>query len=722
VGGKRIIFYILAVFITGTLILVYVDYNSAKHVNALIVANKRLLGELRIIRNLSELDKSVIVITRKIRGYIESDDTAYLKGIKNDFTELRITEGALLSLANDSNTVPLIHKLDSLVQQKIHLFDNVLNTARLHGTKVAEDTIDANLNPWISYDIEECIAEITSIRRYELTAITRALQRSEKKAIEFSYILIAAVLLAAAGAFWYIILLIQKLIRSEKKVRETARIKENFLANMSHEIRTPMNAILGFTQLLSQKNIDDDTKHYVKAIRDSGENLLSIVNDILDISKIEAGMMRIEQAPFSLRGLVNSIEMMMLPRANAKGIRFSVEIDDSIPDVLEGDAVRLTQILANLLSNALKFTSEGFITLKITAASITGNTVQVKMDVRDTGIGIEPQKLQHIFGRFQQADETITRQYGGTGLGLSIVKDLVELQQGSISVESISGMGTVFHVIIPYIISTHPVAGDFVAMESPFSAPISSDVRILITEDNEFNQSLLSHLFRNWQIQFDMAANGMEAIEKLKTTAYDLVLMDIQMPVMDGYTAARRIRDELQSNIPIIAMTAHAMPGEKEKCLSYGMNDYIAKPVRQEQLSQVISRFTSFTQPAQDAMIARSSQETSMFRYIDLRYIKEISAGNKKYEIDVTQKFLNAVPLALQELQQALQEGNTEKMKRLAHNLKTTISVMGLNELLNPLLDEIEAGNSDLLQTVNKIADICNKALAEAAVFKASLL
>jgi len=485
-----------------------------------------------------------------------------------------------------------------------------------------------------------------------------------------------------------------------------------------------MNAIVGFTQLLGQKNLDTDARHYVQTIERSGENLLAIVNDILDISKIEAGMMRIEHVPFSLRGLINSIETMVQPRANSKGIQLKVEIDSATPDILEGDPVRLTQILNNLLGNAFKFTAEGTVTLKASVEEQHDNTVKIKLAVSDTGIGIEPQKLKHIFGRFEQADDTITRQYGGTGLGLSIVRDLVELQGGTIEVESNPGSGTVFVVVIPYIISTSQIVDNLAAARSPLPVTTPSNVVVLITEDNEFNQSLLMHLFRNWNLRFEIANNGLEAVEKLKLKRYDLVLMDIQMPVMDGYTAARKIRNELKLDVPIIAMTAHAMPGEKEKCLSYGMNDYIAKPVKQEHLSALISKFTSFVPAAPKEETPEGGVISNGYQYISLQYLQDVSAGNKVYEKEATRKFLHAIPLEMDALTLSIKEQDEQKAKAIAHNLKTTISVMGLNELLNPLLDEVEFFTGDwdhLKHTVEAIQDICYKAMVEARQFHNSL-
>lgn len=288
-SGKRIIFYILGAFITGTIILIYVEYNSTKHLNSLIRANKELMGEFKITESMLNATKSKVVIERKIRGFIESGDTNYLTGLNREFDEIQRSQRYLMSIPGDSHTVALIHKLDAIIQTKINLFHNVLHAYHRHGVKSAEDTINANLPEWVSFSIETTVRDITDSRRDEMALITNSVQRSGQQALVFSYMLIALVLLAAALLLWYILHIMQKLIRSERKVRETARIKENFLANMSHEIRTPMNAILGFTQLLSQKSMDGDAKHFVSTIQSSGENLLTIVNDILDISKNRSG-------------------------------------------------------------------------------------------------------------------------------------------------------------------------------------------------------------------------------------------------------------------------------------------------------------------------------------------------------------------------------------------------------------------------------------------------
>jgi len=505
-------------------------------------------------------------------------------------------------------------------------------------------------------------------------------------------------------------------------LRETARVKENFLANMSHEIRTPMNAIVGFAQLLSHEQLDEKSRQYAKAIESSGENLLAIVNDILDISKIEAGMMRIEQVPFGLRGLIHSVETMVAPRAAEKGLLLHTSVAEDVPDVLEGDPVRLTQILNNLLSNALKFTSKGSVSLDLSAKKQQQNHVTIEISVSDTGIGIDPQKLKRVFGRFEQADDTITREYGGTGLGLSIVRDLVLLQGGTIDVESRPGAGTRFIVKLPYGIST-----GIIATESSISEAQTFTTRakrsILAAEDNEVNQSLLQHVFAQWGLPLELANNGAEAVEKLRGKKYDLVLMDIQMPVLDGYTAARKIRNDLKSDVPIIAMTAHAMPGEREKCMRYGMNDYIAKPIKQEQLRQLIGRYIRFVEPDAGGHSERSG-ETPLFTIINLDYLHLVSGGNKAYEQEATEKFLTAIPIAVETLVHSVRGAEEAKVRAMAHNLRSTISVMGLNEKLYPMLDELEYGKGDpkiWSEAADRVREICRGALAEAKLFLRSL-
>jgi CheY-like chemotaxis protein len=487
---------------------------------------------------------------------------------------------------------------------------------------------------------------------------------------------------------------------------------------------------LGFTNLLNARDLKPELAEFVESIHRSGENLLIIVNDILDLSKIEAGMVRIESAPFSVRGLVHSIETMFKEKSKEKNLQFVTVVADTVPDILMGDATRLTQILMNLIGNAAKFTPGGSITVRIDSRSVQENTVQLRCTIQDTGIGIPKDKISGIFDRFQQAEDSITRKYGGTGLGLSIVKDLIQLQHGEISVESEPGKGTTFSFYIPYAISNSSPVSEFDGTSFTFTS--TADMHILVVEDNEMNQSLLRHLLTGWRLSFEMVGNGIEAIEALGRSKYSLILMDIQMPGMDGYTATRQIRQELRLDLPIIAMTAHALAGEREKCLAHGMNEYISKPIQERQLYRIIVQFGGANAGPEAPARASDADDSppinpgtgSTYQFINLDYMREISGGNTEYEKTVTGQFIDRIADDVQALSSAMAEHNSARLKSTAHNMKTSVSIMGLTEKLLTHLDVLEYSDEvgqELGNHVSAVAMICNNALQEARHFYSTL-
>jgi signal transduction histidine kinase/CheY-like chemotaxis protein len=389
---------------------------------------------------------------------------------------------------------------------------------------------------------------------------------------------------------------------AKEKAEESTKLKEAFLANMSHEIRTPMNAIIGFSDILYRGKLEDKEKEYVRTIKLAGENLLTIINDILDISKIEAGMMTFEEHAFSVKEIFKSLNAMLMGRAKEKNLELSFQSDDNVPDNLLGDPTRLSQILINLTGNAIKFTPKGTVQVNVKVLknenlpaealrTHADETILLEFSVTDTGIGIPPDKLEHIFERFHQADSNTTRKYGGTGLGLSIAKQLVELQGGILSVKSEDKVGSVFSFYIPYKKSKQAqVASEII--EKKYSMKDLIKLNILLVEDNNLNIKLISSLFSEYSLKVQVAENGSVGIEKLKENKFDIILMDMEMPVMNGYDATTFIRKDLKNDIPIIAMTAHAMAGERERCLSLGMNDYISKPINATLLFDKIYELT----------------------------------------------------------------------------------------------------------------------------------
>lgn len=386
-----------------------------------------------------------------------------------------------------------------------------------------------------------------------------------------------------------------EIIKAEKEKAETSeKAKHQFLANMSHEIRTPMNAIKGMTDILLRRNPKEDQKEYLEGIKQSSDSLLVIINDILDISKIEAGKVELEQETFSVNELVNNIHTIMQFKAEEKGLELNKDLPIEDLNVL-GDATRLRQILINLIGNAIKFTEKGLVTT-IIKSEHAGEKLNLHFTVSDTGIGIDEDRMGKIFESFEQAYSDTSRKFGGTGLGLSISKKLIELQNGSIWVESEKGKGSKFHFTIPYLIAETKVEALPTEGFQSNIADALKGIKILLVEDNAFNvvvaQEELEDAIEG--VYVEVAENGLIAMEKLKSSIFDIILMDVQMPVMNGFEATKAIRNLLSenANTRIIAMTANVLKEEVDLCYQAGMNDFIGKPFDIDELLHKIYNLT----------------------------------------------------------------------------------------------------------------------------------
>ena len=716
---RRLISIALWGFLIGIALIVFLQVISGRNINRLIEGNKDLLSELQIQNDLRKIEADILIIESDIRGAIISQDLNFLNDIQKRSEGIDRNYQKLVLLFKNDESLDKIHLLDKLLKEKIAFSHQILNGLQTGGKKEAEAIINTHRGQEMRDSILNVIHSLYQSRQNELQTIAETMEKSGNQARTWGGVLAIIACIAAMVAFWYIVQQSQRqqrmifhLNKSEKRVKEAARLKEQFMANMSHEIRTPMNSIIGFTNLLRRTKLDDDQRQFVQNIHSAGENLLALVNDILDLSKIEAGMMGLEEMRFSIRSLISSVGAMFIEKAKEKKLNFQTNIDNEVPDILAGDAVRLTQILVNLIGNAVKFTEKGSITIKVGLLAITEKSVHLRITIIDTGIGIADEKKQYIFERFQQAEEETTRRFGGTGLGLSIVKQLVELQKGRVGLNSAPGVGSEFFIDIEYRIpDASEIDGQvFLADHEPV---ILSQMKVLIAEDNVMNQQLIKHLMKTWNLNCTLVNNGAEAIEMLRKEEFSIVLMDIQMPEMDGYVATGIIRNDLKLNIPIIAMTAHAMAGEKEKCLHLGMNDYISKPIKETALFNLIAQYA---QANANNKVAGNENG----KVVDLNYLHELSGNDKEFEEIMMQQFVLQTPEEMLQLQKAIEADDYMEAKKIAHSLKSTVGYMGLADRLHPKLQTIEkaatANNKeDIVIAFEEVKAVATSAVEEIA-------
>jgi signal transduction histidine kinase/CheY-like chemotaxis protein len=701
------------ILVLGTVIFLKLIEN--KSIDSLVEHNTGLLNELESQNHFQKLQNDIATVEASIRDMSVSSDTTKLAGI---LQQMHLVDEQMSVISSDEYTAddnnPAYARLANLFTERIAL-QRITIDAYTKGNKgEMNNLLHSVRNRELRDSIIYASSQLFNVHQLTSTEIISSIRKDGSDVHMRSIALTIAACIACLLLSLYLVRKKRHSEASERKVKAAATVKENFLANMSHEIRTPLNAILGFTNILQKSKLDPQQQKHIQIIHSSGSNLLSIVNDILDLSKIEAGMMRIEEAPFRIKDIMSGVEQMLLPKAEEKNLKLIIKVDDEIPDTLSGDAVRLTQVVVNLVSNSIKFTEEGGVYVRVTPFKKTADTLSLEIHVRDTGIGIAKEKQKFIFERFEQAEAATTRRFGGTGLGLSIVKHLVDLQGGSVVLNSEVGYGTSFLVVLPYK-TTNEIAPQITTTTITNKLFVMNNKsRVLIAEDNIMNQHLIRHLLNHWGFAFDLVGNGAFAVEALRKQHYDVVLMDIQMPEMDGHTAAKMIRSELKSVIPIIAMTAHAMAGEREKCISSGMNDYISKPIDEEALYQLLVKYSSNFNGKED-----NGTET-MGRVIDLQYIESVSDGDKQLKEDMIREFVKTVPGNIHNLEKAIDEKNYRVIYSIAHDLKTTVHFMGLTNLVGQSLQKIEdlASNNGTIATIRQMFEdvkaVCTRAVQEA--------
>ncbi len=511
-----------------------------------------------------------------------------------------------------------------------------------------------------------------------------------------------------------------ELIKAKELAEKAVVIKEQFLTNMSHEIRTPMNGIIGFARILESTNLDNDQKQSVEAIKKASHNLMFIINDILDFSKIEANKMTFETVNFSLSKTVNSVIELLYPNAKEKKIKLLYDIDPDINDNLIGDPTKLSQILVNLVGNALKFTEKGYVEVVVTEMLETETDSLIKFSVIDTGIGIPKDKIDSIFESFNQASNETTRKYGGTGLGLTITRKLVELQGGKITVESVVSKGSEFSFSLEYKKAQKGTASNTKLKNVAIAPEFLKDIKILLVEDNELNQLLAVKVFGKWDKQIDIADNGKIAIEKITNTDYDIILMDIQMPEMDGNELTNHIRTKMgeKSTVPIIALTAHATLEEEKRCLQNGMNDYLSKPydfnVLLEKLYQNLNKNKENTIQSTELPTPEMITE----KLINFKYLKDFAEGDDSFIKNMISIFLENTPETMAIILKSNKNDDIKTLKEEIHKLKSSISLLGISkasESIAIIENEIETNplSEKRKEEVVYLNEICRLAIKE---------
>ena len=496
------------------------------------------------------------------------------------------------------------------------------------------------------------------------------------------------------------------------------KAKQQFLSNMSHEIRTPMNAIIGFTKVVLKTDLSAKQKEYLTAIKLSGDALIVLINDILDLAKVDAGKMVFEKTPFKLKSSISSMLHLFETKTQEKNLKLVQNYDNNIPTVLVGDSIRLHQIILNLVSNAVKFTNTGNITVGVHMLHEDNEQVILEFAFTDTGIGIPKSKIKSIFENFQQASSGTSRLYGGTGLGLAIVKQLVEQQGGKIWVKSIVDIGTTFSFTLAFDKTDEaaPLENEIYELDTEIK-----DIKVLVVEDMPLNQLLMKTLLDDFGFERDIAENGAVAIEKLKNKKYDIILMDLQMPVMNGFETTKYIRKTMKSKIPIIALTADVTTVDLDKCKAVGMNDYLAKPIDEGVLySKIIGILkNSEVERYINKNVGKIHDLGKKIKCINLAYLNEITKSNSILIKEMISLYLEQTPPLINIIKQSLEGKNWVLLAAAVHKMIPSFSIMGIHTDFEDMAKKIQKiavtkkQLEDIADLVRQIEEICLQACSE---------
>lgn len=504
-----------------------------------------------------------------------------------------------------------------------------------------------------------------------------------------------------------------QLMAAKRTAEDANQAKSEFLSMMSHEIRTPLNAIIGFLRELDKQELTELQRQHIDNSSIASKHLLAIINNILDISKIEAGEMSLESEDFVFEKSITNVSTVLLPLLEQKGLKLNVTISDTIEKVLKGDALRLQQILFNLIGNAVKFTSTGSISIACAVLENNAISQEIKISISDTGIGMDSTYMKNIFKKFSQEDKAVTRKYGGTGLGLSITNELVKLMGGRIEIESEKNVGTSFHIYLNF-----PKGENQSGEDQSVDEPVSNidNISILLVEDNFLNRMVAQNSLQYYNCEVMEAENGLEAIEILKKNTFDVILMDIQMPEMGGIEATEIIRNKLKLSTPIIALTANAFKTEIDRCRKAGMDDYVTKPFDEDILIETIAKHTTNKKSTipKTAVLHQSSTDT----LYDLTSLDKLSRGDKDFIAKMISAFVEQTTDVIEKASIALSQEDYKEVSQLIHKIKPSVESLGIASILNEMkiLEKLSRDSEDKEQIESlfrNIKEVLEKVILE---------
>lgn len=577
-----------------------------------------------------------------------------------------------------------LRKVKELVDEGMTFFSGVIALVKEGNAETAVKRVQSGKGKRIMDEIRIQLGKMEEQENMLLRQLVEKNQEAGRIQNVTMYVSLFLVLALMTIAVYNMVSDIRRRIQVEKellylkeKAIEASEMKSHFLANMSHEIRTPLNGIHGMIELMLQTKLTNEQKDYIDTLKESSAALLALINDILDLSKIEAGRLDLEVIPFEPHEVASAVTKVLEYSAQHKNLKIEVHSHKPVPEIVLGDGLRLRQILMNLVGNAIKFSSQGTIQIHISMVDMHASRARLRFEVVDEGVGFDDETKKKLFKTFSQADSSTTRKYGGTGLGLAICRQLVELMGGQIDVFSNPGKGSTFWFEIPYDVSSVRISK---AKEAYEQQPLGLDGKapmVLVVEDHLVNQKVVTNLLNKIGCQYKLANDGFEALEILKSEKFDVILMDCHMPKMDGYETTAIIRsgkDVLQPEIPIIAATANVIKGEKEKCLAAGMNDYISKPMALTELQAKIAKWV--------AVRPEAAASVSLINPAAIQKMQGLSDEDQNLYQDIVDIFVSTFPQDLSEMRQMLDHSEYLDLAERAHKVKSTCSHLGITPMV----------------------------------------